>query len=78
MTKHLRENVKQQDMIDLNENAIQAFAKIKKKLAESTGLTHPRADAKLRLYTDAPTQAIGGALVQQLSHLSEQALAYIY
>ena len=76
LTKHLQGHVKNQDKINLDENAKQAFAKIKKKLAEITGLAHPRADAKLRLYTDASTQAIGGVLVQQLPDSSEQALAY--
>ena len=76
LTKHLQGHVKNQVKINLDENAKQTFAKIKKKLAESTGLAHPRADAKLRLYTDASTQAIGGVLVQQLPDSSEQALAY--
>ena len=76
LTNYLQGKVKNGDKICLTADAQKAFHDIKQALAQAANLTHPRDDAKLRLYSDASFAAIGGVLVQKLPDNSEQALAY--
>ena len=64
LTDLLKNRKKKNQSIELSEDELSAFNKVKDELANATILVHPRSDVPLSLFVDASDFGVGGVVHQ--------------
>ena len=75
LTDLLKNRMKKNQPIELNEHEFSAFSIVKDELANATSLIHPRSDVPVNLFVDASDVGVGG-VVHQLVDNEWQPLAF--
>ena len=73
----LKDHVKNDDVLDWNAQATEAFVKIKDHLANTSHLAHPKPNAVLQLKCDA-TNVSSGACLEQVYDDKTEVLGYFF